>query len=258
MAVPKSARLVAAETVGPRARRLVFEMASPEAMPFVGGQFVVIDTGMALASGRLAKRAYSLCSPDADPTRFELVACRIDAGVCSGYLHEIEVGTTLSFTGPWGKFIPQKTPPAGPTWVVATDTGITTALGLMQSEGFRAFLPRTKLLYLAPSEGDFVTEGFVRDRLGPAIAAGAQCDLAIGALPPVHHPERLAAGLARFAAMPWSDPPSNVYLTGDGALLHPFAERIARAGLDRARVAIESFFNVPLRPPPDPHQWGNR
>jgi ferredoxin-NADP reductase len=258
MGVPKTARLVAAETVGSRARRLVFEMTSPVAMSFVGGQFIVIDTGMALSSGRLAKRAYSLCSADADVTRFELVARRIDDGVCSGYLHEIEMGTILSFTGPWGKFIPEKVPSPGVTWIVATDTGITTALGLIQGQGFRGYLPQTTLLYLAPSEGDFVPETFVRKRLEHAIAAGARCDLKMGALPPVHHPERISAGLSHFRALQWSDPPLRVYLTGDGALLHPFAEEITRAGLAATRVSLESFFNVPVRPPSDPDKWANR
>ncbi|MET0596092.1 MAG: FAD-dependent oxidoreductase [Polyangiaceae bacterium] len=257
MAAPKFARLVAAETVGPRARRLEFEMISPP-MNYVGGQFVIIDTGMALASGRLAKRAYTISSADGDPSRFELVACRIDQGVCSGYLHQIEIGTELSFTGPWGKFTPAHARDEGPTWVVATDTGITAALGLLRSEAFRERLPRTTFLFLSPPADDFVSEAFIRDRLTEVIAGGARCELHVGALPPVHHVERVAAGLAHFQAMPWSDPPSSVFLTGDGALLYPFAAAISRAGLATTRVTIESFFNVPVRPPPDPSTWASR
>jgi ferredoxin-NADP reductase len=257
MAVAKFARLIAAESVGPRARRLEFEMISPP-MGFIGGQFVVVDTGMALASGRLAKRAYTLSSPDGDQTRFELVARRIDDGVCSGYLHQIDIGTTVSFTGPWGKFTPGEARAEGATWIVATDTGITAALGLIRSEAFRARLSRTILLYLSPPGDDFVAEPFVRERLAQPIAAGARAELRIGALPPVHHPERLVAGLAHFQSMPWFDPPSSVYLTGDGALLYPFAEAVTGAGLSGTRVNIESFFNVPVRPPPDPVTWGNR
>ena len=257
MAAPKFARLIAAETVGPRARRLEFEMISP-AMSFVGGQFLVIDTGMALASGRLAKRAYTISSPDSDQRRFELVACRIDHGVCSGYLHQIDVGTELSFTGPWGKFTAPQARGDGATWVVATDTGITAALGLVRSAAFRERLPRTTFLFLSPPEGDFVSTAFIRERLDDVIAGGARAQIHVGALPPVHHPERVAAGLAHFQSLPWSDPPSSVFLTGDGALLYPFADAITRAGLAETRVTIESFFNVPVRHPPDPTTWGAR
>src|SRR5689334_15400286 len=150
MAVPKSARLLAAESVGSKARRLSFEMTDPAELGFVGGQYIIIDTGLTLPNGKAAKRAYSIASSDVDQTRFELIARRIDGGVCSNYLHELEVGATLKFSGPWGKFLPvpgngvypaadgvtpagvaipasSVTPSSRPasdgaTWVIATDT----------------------------------------------------------------------------------------------------------------------------------------
>jgi ferredoxin-NADP reductase len=246
MAVPKTARLIAAEDVGPRARRLEFEMTDPASLGFVGGQYIIIDTGLTLPSGKAAKRAYSIPSPDTDQSRFELVARRIDGGVCSNYLHQLAVGSTLKFSGPWGKFLPEPAASAAATWVVATDTGITAALGLIGAAAFRERLSRTTLLWLSPSADDFVPEGFVRERL--VVGAGFVCDLRVAALPPVHHPERLPVGLAHFDALrSEAGRPERVYLAGDGALLYPFASALAVAGLVESQVAIESFFNVPTK-----------
>jgi ferredoxin-NADP reductase len=243
MAVPKSARLVAAAAVGPRARRLEFEMTDPGVLGFVGGQYIIIDTGMVLASGKLAKRAYSIASTDSEQSRFELVARRIDQGVCSTFLHELEVGGGLKFSGPWGKFLPEPASMGAATWIVATDTGITAALGLVGGATFRERLARTTLLWLSPSDADFVSEAFVRGR---AEVAGVR-DLRVGALPPVHHPERVDAGLTHFEALRRLGTPERVYLAGDGALLYPFASALALAGLAESQVVIESFFNVPTK-----------
>jgi ferredoxin-NADP reductase len=247
MAVPKTARLIAAEAVGPRARRLEFEMAEPASLGFVGGQYIIIDTGLTLPSGKAAKRAYSIPSPDADQTRFELVARSIDGGVCSNYLHQLELGSTLKFSGPWGKFLPEPVPSAGATWVVATDTGITAALGLLRGTGFQERLARTTLLWLASSAEDFVSEAFVQARLTSDVGNGALRELRLGTLPPVHHPERLPVGLAHFEALRKQAAPDRVYLAGDGALLYPFASALALAGFAESQVAIESFFNVPTK-----------
>jgi len=247
MAVPKTARLIAAETVGPRARRLEFEMIEPAALGFVGGQYIIIDTGLTLPSGKAAKRAYSIPSPDADQSRFELVARRIDGGVCSGYLHELEVGATLKFSGPWGKFLPEPATGSGATWVVATDTGITAALGLLRGAAFQERLSQTTLLWLASSAEDFVSKAFVRDRVAGGAGPVALRELRLGTLPPVHHPERLPVGLAHFDGLRALAAPERVYLAGDGALLYPFANALALVGMAESQVAIESFFNVPVK-----------
>ena len=258
MAVPKSARLLAAQFVGPKARRLSFEMTDPTELGFVGGQYIIIDSGLTLPNGKAAKRAYSIASPDADQTRFELIARRIDGGLCSNYLHQLEPGATLKFSGPWGKFLPvsrdaQRSASGGAKagdgaiWVVATDTGLTAALGLVSGAGFRDRRARTTLLWLSSGVEDFVSEAFLNDRVAALEGAGAVRDVRVGRLPPVHHPERLAAGLAHFDALHRTATPERVYLAGDGALLYPFANALALAGLAESQVAIESFFNVPVK-----------
>jgi ferredoxin-NADP reductase len=251
MAVPKSARLLDADNVAPRSRRLTFEMTDPAELGFIGGQYIIIDSGLTLPNGKAAKRAYSIASSDADQTRFDLVARRIDGGICSNYLHELEVGATLKFSGPWGKFLPVSlevgAAATGSTWVIATDTGITAALGLVGGASFRERRAQTTLLWLSAGADDFVSRDYVCERLAALDASERLGDVRWGDLPPVNHPERVAAGLVHFDALRRTPPPERVYLAGDGALLYPFAHALALAGLAESQVAIESFFNVPVK-----------
>jgi ferredoxin-NADP reductase len=221
-------------------------MVEPSSLGFVGGQFIIIDTGMVRPSGLLAKRAYTMISSDTDQTRFELVARRMDDGMCSNYLHQMQLGSTLTFSGPWGKFLPAATSSSAATWVVATDTGVTAALGLLRSTAFCEQLSRTTFLWLSPSVDDFVSESFIRERVFGAKRKNDLSQMRVASLPPVHHPERVHAALAHFHALPWSAAPQRVYLAGDGALLYPLASAIGQ-GFPDAQVAIESFFNVPVK-----------
>src|SRR5690349_11307689 len=102
MAVAKAASIVAAETVGPLARHLVLEMEAGASLGFAGGQYVIVDSGIALPGGKIAKRAYSIASADAEQSRFEPVVRRHPNGPGSSYMHELEVGATVKFSGPWG------------------------------------------------------------------------------------------------------------------------------------------------------------
>jgi ferredoxin-NADP reductase len=247
MAVPKSARLLAAETLAPKARRLSFEMTDPTELGFVGGQYIIIDTGLTLPSGKAAKRAYSIASADADQRHFELIARRIEGGMCSNYLHQLEIGSTLTFSGPWGKFLPAAASQDAATWIIATDTGITAALGLLSGAAFRDRRARTTLLWLSSPADDFVSEAFVADRVAALGPSGTLGEVRVGSLPPVHHPERLHAGLMHFDALRLTSTPERVYLAGDGALLYPFANALALVGLSESQVALESFFNVPAK-----------
>jgi ferredoxin-NADP reductase len=241
VAVPKTAELVDAKAMGPSARWLELAMREPAHLGFIGGQYIIVDTGITLPSGKIAKRAYSVLSSDADQTRFELVVRRIGEGAASRFLHDLPVGSTLRFSGPWGKFLPEVPTASGTTLVVATDTGISAALGLLRATAFRPHLPRTTLLWLTPSADDFVPESFARARVpsGPEIH--------VASVPPVGHPERAAAGLARLEPCFRQAPPKRVYLAGDGSLLYPFAEALRGAGLSESEVILECFFNNPAK-----------
>src|SRR5438105_4520022 len=147
MAVPRFARLIAATELGPGTRLLELAMADDEPLGFIGGQYVIVDSGLVLPNGKAAKRAYSILSADSEQTRFQVAVKRIEGGLGSGFLHEAQVGTAITFSGPWGKMFPAAGA-TGATLVLATDTGVSAALGLLQSARFAPLLAATTFLWL--------------------------------------------------------------------------------------------------------------
>lgn len=233
-------RITHAEPLGQGARLLRVERTDGAELGFVGGQYVIINTGITLPSGRLAKRAYSLLSSDTEQRAVEIAVKRIGAGPGSNALNDIEVGGELEWSGPWGKLrLPDGF--SGRALVIATDTGITAALGIARGAA-AASAAQLDLLWLVESEAYFVSERFVRDRLPAAV----HLSIASGFLP-VGHPERpaRAAALAgeRFAAGPYDA----VLCAGDGAVLYPIRDRLLSLGAQEGSVLLESFFNNPLK-----------
>ncbi|MBN2272095.1 MAG: 2Fe-2S iron-sulfur cluster binding domain-containing protein, partial [Sedimentisphaerales bacterium] len=49
-------------------------------------------------------RAYSISSPVHEPNTVQLVVRLIPGGICSTYLHNLNQGDTVNFTGPYGEF----------------------------------------------------------------------------------------------------------------------------------------------------------
>jgi ferredoxin-NADP reductase len=237
MAVAKTAIVAAAESLGSKARRLVLDMQG-DPLGFVGGQYVIVDSGIALSGGKIAKRAYSILSADAEQLRFELAVRRHDGGPGSNYMHDLAVGATLKFSGPWGKFVPTEGDEPGATLVVATDTGITAALGLVQGRGFRSRLEATKLVWFAPSDDDFVSESFVRQRVP------RECEFSVQRFPPVGQPERglvARAFVARLGGL------ARAFLAGDGDVITAMSDALVAGGLAEPRIVVECFFNNPAK-----------
>ena len=133
MAEARNARLVDAQVIGTDTRLLTFQMEEGRPLGFIGGQYVIVNTGLPLPGGKIAKRAYSILSADTDQHRFQIAVKRIGVGPGSNFMHALAVGAELTFSGPWGKFYPADGEAPVPTLVFATDTGITAALGLFRS-----------------------------------------------------------------------------------------------------------------------------
>jgi ferredoxin-NADP reductase len=245
MALPRFATLTAAEIIAPDTRVLTLELRGDEPLGFSGGQYLIVDTGLVAASGKAVKRAYSFLSGDDDQRCFTLASKRLPAGPGSGYLHELPVGAEVKFSGPWGKMRPAELD--GRTLVLATDTGVTAALGLVRGQRYAPLLPRTRLVWLRADPGYFLPEDFVRARLPAGLGA-----LEIGTLPPVGHPERVAHVRARLAddlgpARPGGPALAQAFIAGDGIINYALLEDLNAAGVPATRDHVESFFNMPKK-----------
>jgi len=185
MATQRTARIVASAHLNTEVKLIDLALPQGESLNFTGGQYVIVNTNIQLPGGKIAKRAYSILSGDADQTKFQIAVKKVGEGPGSNYMHETKVGSQLPFSGPWGKFMVDDSTATNSTWVIATDTGITSALGLIQSARFRAQVQNPLLVWFVESPDYFIPESFVKSCVSPC---GVNLDVRI--IPPVNQPDR--------------------------------------------------------------------
>jgi ferredoxin-NADP reductase len=246
MAIAKSARVIAVTAVGPQTRLL--ELALPDGAPlgFAGGQYIIVNSGVPLPGGKIAKRAYSILSSDTQQQRITLAVRRIGEGPGSNFMHRLSVGDEVPFSGPWGQLVaPTASSASGArTLLFATDTGITAALGLIRGAAFQSQLSSADLIWVSGTDDYFVPASTVRDWL-PSGLGTLKTDQTL----PTGHADRLA--LAWSLVQPHlKGSPLNIYLSGDGALLAALREKLVAAGIAEAAIRMETFFNHLVRKAP--------
>src|SRR5579875_1384226 len=239
MAEARLARVIAAERIGPQARLLRLAMTSGE-LGFTGGQYIIVNTGIELAGGKLAKRAYSIISSDTQQSQFQLAVRRIGQGPGSNFMHRIAVGAELPFSGPWGKFLPETT--SGSRLVFATDTGITATLGLLRGRRFRELAGDTTVVWFVEADDYFIPASFARESI-----AAPRITFEVIAAPPPGHPQRPVQARALVDRVLARRRTDWAYMAGDGALIYPLRDHLAGAGVPLERIRLEAFFNNPDR-----------
>lgn len=248
-AIPKTARVVAVDAVAPDTRHLTLEMNDPAELGFAGGQYVIIDTGIVLPSGKVAKRAYSILSADAEQSRFELAALRLPDGPGSGFLHAQVPGAQIRFSGPWGKLhltgsgAPIEEALAPPrTLALATDTGVTAILGLVRAGWFAPLVPGCTFVWLRTAAEYFLPASFVAARLPAGLRA-----VEITELPPAGHPARIPACQQRLQDATAAGNLWRAFVAGDGVVNYALLDDLIVAGVPATRDSVESFFNMPKK-----------
>jgi ferredoxin-NADP reductase len=235
MANPRTARVVDAQLVAPQARVLELELPPGDEMGFRGGQYIIVNSGVALPGGKLAKRAYSLVSTDAEQRRVRIAVKRLPDGPGSGFLHEVPIGAEVAFSGPWGSFV--ATEDAAPAFVLATDTGITAAIGLLRGRAFTARRASTQLVWATDTLDYFLPSAWLNDLGVPArrVLLGRE-----------RIEDAVKLAFEQHAREPFED----AWLCGDGKLIHPVHDALIAAGLPESRVRLEAFFNNPQKKAP--------
>jgi ferredoxin-NADP reductase len=213
VAVARQATVVATRELSGDVRLL--ELSVDGGLGFVGGQYVIVDSGALLPDGKKAKRAYSILSGDETQERVQLAVKRLGSGPGSSFMHRVQPGDTVPFSGPWGKFLPDDARPRR-TLVVATDTGITAALGLVRGKAFVPQRDSTTLLWVVPDADYFLPEAMVRELLPAGVRFEMQRSLQIPS-------ETFESG----------------FFAGDGKVIYPLRDAV------QFPVRLEAFFNNP-------------
>ena len=128
MPVPEHvARLVESHLIAPEVKHFTFEVPGLPELPYLPGQFVSFVQEI---DGKKITRAYSTAStPGAN--RFELCLNRVQDGLLSPWLFDLQPGDTVTFKGPLGVFTWRN--PIRDSILVATGTGIAPFRGMVRS-----------------------------------------------------------------------------------------------------------------------------
>ncbi len=239
MATVRTARLIEREAISDGALLRFVMLDGP--LGFRGGQYVIVDTGLLLADGKKRKRAYSLSSSDEAQESFELGVYPVAGGLGAAHMLSLSVGDELAFSGPWGKLVPPAADAQGKAWVIATDTGITAAVGLVRGSGFAPALDRTTLVWWSAGPDYFLSRAAVAARLPPSLS------LRDARLPLPASPERPLAVRTHLDRLLQEGEPSIVYVTGDGHVPLQVRAWLDGQGMAAVPVQTENFFHHPVR-----------
>ncbi len=238
MALPKRAQVTFVEELNPLIRRVICEMADPETLDFIGGQYIIVNSGRLLPNGKMGKRAYSIPTSDSSARQFELVVRRIPDGVGSDFIHSLKPGDSFEFSGPWGKYLPPASEESfGNILVIATDTGLSAALGLVNGSKFRQWLPQTRLLWFVESERYFVLPQFAADRMPQGIR------WQIVNAPQVGDDSRVSFCRREIESLLKDEMFGRIYLSGDGKVLSSLEDLFLADGYRSDQIVTETFFN---------------
>src|SRR5262245_55445687 len=72
-----------------------------EPLDFKAGQFI---SCLLPLGGERVNKPYSLASDPDEPEYVEILYNLVPNGAASRYLHDLKLGDTIAFTGPWGTF----------------------------------------------------------------------------------------------------------------------------------------------------------
>ncbi len=133
MAEPKQARVIANLSLESPGALLAFQMDGDSQVPLLGGKYIIINTGLSNEEGKLIKRAYSLFAVNQAAQQFFLAAERVPGGIASQYLFDLQLGDTLTFSGPWGRFFWPEGAAEKQLVAAAFGSGITVILGYLAS-----------------------------------------------------------------------------------------------------------------------------
>jgi len=234
---PKQLRVVDAQLTGPNTRVLEIECVEGGAFDVVGGKYIIVHTGLMLGE-KAVKRAYSLMPVPARGGR-ALIAVKRLVGLGSQAMHDLTIGATLGFSGPWGKLIPEAGL-APRTLLVATDTGITSALGIAEQHAMGGAASALSVIWLREPAETFLDVASVRRRIERTGAEWSTHEIA-----PIAGRLRAAEAWALVEAQARRVEASHVIATGDGAIVHPLRESLSARLSSVTDVRIECFFNNP-------------
>ncbi|MDA7980253.1 MAG: FAD-dependent oxidoreductase [Pirellulales bacterium] len=241
MADRKFGRVVAIEQVRHDTRLLHLELEKPATIDFVGGQYVIVHTKAEIEPGKVAKGTFTIISSEAQPGQMTLAIKQIDSGPCTTWLNNsVNVGDRLGYSGPWGAKNYDHAVGEVDALFLATDTGINTTIGFLNSKNAAACLSRARVLWLLPARDYFLDIDYVRNSLPENVRSRFRVEL----ISDISTPPRVDQALKLVEEELTNLQPRFALLSGDGDVLGPVQQLLTDRGFGSA-VTMEPYFNKP-------------
>ena len=206
---------------------------------FIGGQYIIVDSKIPLNEEKNFKRAYTIASSDEEQRSFRIVYKRLGEGrVTNQFLDNLKIGEEVSFSGPWGKFLKNEHfAKTGKTLMVATDTGIASAMSFLSSKKLKNRLKDVDLRWIVPSKDYFISHDEVikkfSENLGNLeIKTIAEWGKGRG--------EEFYGLFERFIEQTSYD---SYFLCGDGEVVRRGKDLLLKRGHDENQIGTKVYFN---------------
>lgn len=224
-------------------RILTIEMKDSEPLGFTGGQFIFLNTQIPREAGKKVKRAFSIVSSDAQQYGIKLAVKQIKAGGGGEFVNQLQVNDEVEFSGPWGQFkLEEATVTDEPSLFIATDTGITALLGLLNGSNASPCLKQAKVLWLLEASDYFLTLELVEKLLPEALKNRVIVEL----IAPVNHSIRIEQAKAIVDREVSQQLPQRVMMVGDGDVIIALRQHLYEKGV-KNEILVEPFFNNPKK-----------
>lgn len=206
-------------------------------LPFEAGQFISVIVPKAGPNGRDLRRAYSIASaPERNP--IELCVKLVEGGPGTNYLYKLRPGDTFKGFAPYGDFTYEPKPGRDAVWI-STGTGIAPFRAMVQSEAYRASLPRkTWCLLGVRTEDELLYMGEMHDALGTHW------------IPTVSQPTSAWSGrrgrvtdvLRSWVKEGFAWGETEFYLCGNGAMITEVVQLLTEQGVAKDSIHKEKYY----------------
>ena len=226
------ARLIESHEIAPEVKHFTFDVPEVEQLPYLPGQFVSFSRDF---GPKRVTRAYSTASAP-NGNRFELCLNRVQDGLFSPFLFDMQPGDTVDMKGPLGYFTWRH--PASDSILVATGTGIAPFRGMLNS-------------YLA-SGGDRQLTLVYGVRFEPSLLYRQEFEQAAAAhpnfrfWPTLSRPEPTWTGRSGHVQQHVLEAlgdrrDMDVYICGMKLMVDDVRQRLKDLGLDRKKIIFEKY-----------------
>lgn len=99
------AEVISTKDLTPSIKEIIFDLRDPETIEFKAGQYIQVQVPVDRGT---VDRAYSIASKESVQDRVMLNVQLIEGGLGSTYLHNLDKGDEVEFTGPFGDFYVQE------------------------------------------------------------------------------------------------------------------------------------------------------